>query len=423
MRDSATVRRTFALFAAALLVRAAAAAATGIGGPPVEDEIDYVRIAHQVAEGNGFVLPWSASDGWGLWGAVPETPRTAFRPPALPAVLAPLALLGGDVVAMRWVSIFVGALAAPLAYRALRRTSLGERALWVGAALAAWPPAVYLSLRVLTEPLAQAFLLGSMAVRDDDDRRFWPGARSVLAGALAGASVLARPAGIVAGVLLAFCRGSLRRTAWFAAGLAVVVGPWVVRNAAIHGRPLLSTNTGVTLVGANSAAAASAEWPGKWLPPDVVYAQAGQPPDLWMWGWSDLTEAESDRRFTSDAVDWTFANPGAACALAAKKVVRLFDPDQHSAKPDAGLKRLLGWATFAPVLVLAAVGLARARGDPAMRPWLAVLAATLIVTVVFYGDVRMRSPADPTLLAIAALGVHGFLRSPRASGSAAGPGR
>src|SRR6185295_12178164 len=242
-------------------------------------------------------------------------------------------------------------------------------------------------------------------VPPDTEDRVIPQRRSLVAGILGGLSILARPAGLIAIVLVAFTRGSKARAAWFLIGVTLVVAPWVIRNWGLHGRPLLTTNTGVTLVGANSAAAAAAEWPGKWVDAETVYKETPDPPDMGFFGWSKLTEEQSDARFAHDAVTWVRDHPGAAARLCFWKLVRLFDPDQHSAKPDATLKRVLGWATFAPVLLLAIVGLFHARGDPTFRPWLAVLLGTVLTTLVFYGDVRMRTPADPTLLALAVLAV------------------
>lgn len=426
VRDPRVLRRTAALFAAALAVRVAAAAVFGIGGPPVEDEIDYVAIAESVARGEGLQIPDALLPA-----------RTAFRPPLLPLLLAPVVSLGGGVLALRCVSIVVGALAAPLAYRALRRTSLGEAALWVGAALAVWPPSVYLSLRVLAEPLAMALMLLCLAVTPDAADTSRSARKSFLAGALAGLSVLARPGGLFAAGFLAFARGTWRGALVFLVGLALALAPWVARNWALHGRPLLTTHTGVTLVGANSQAAADAEWPGKWLPPRVVYPpeeapDAGPARAVWqstlsdasgMWGWRDLTEEASDRRFTADALGWVREHPGDASVLVLWKLVRLFDPDQHSGKDDAPLKRFLGWATFGPVLVLAAAGLVVARRDRTLRPWLLVLAGTVATTAVFYGDVRMRNPADPSLLAFAAAAVVRLRERLRPSAGAPPAGR
>ena len=65
-----------------------------------------------------------------------------------------------------------------------------------------------------------------------------------------------------------------------------------------------------------------------------------------------------------------------------------------------------------PVLLLALVGLVDVRRRPgAWLPWLAPLGGTLLTAAIFYGDTRMRTAADPTLLLLAAAGVALMVRA------------
>lgn len=394
---------------AGLLARVGAVAVLGIDGPWQGDERGYVLVARSLVAGDGFALPLPPE----LAELHPQrSPLTAFRTPGLPLLLVPLVAFGASDAALRLLTAVVGVTLGPLLLLALRGTRWERVAVWPALALAVWPPLVHLSVHVLTEVWAIALLLGSVhLLGSPDDRR-----RAGVAGLLAGLAVLLRPAVLPAAGLLLLCAGwrgasRTRSRPWRSVatgllGLLVVVLPWVVRNAALHGRPLLSTNSGVTLVGANSAAAAGATWPGKWLPPDEVYADSATPPDLGMWGWSDLTEEQSDARFAQDARGWIGAHPGEWLRLTGWKVVRLFDPDPRSSKPDARRKAWIGWLTLPPVLLAALLGLLRARrGGRELRPWLALLAGTLVTTCVFYGDTRMRTPADPALLVLATHGL------------------
>jgi hypothetical protein len=126
-----------------------------------------------------------------------------------------------------------------------------------------------------------------------------------------------------------------------------------------------------------------------------------------MWGWSTLSEEASDRRFAGDAVRWVVAKPGRAAKLAFWKLVRLFDPDQHSEKADADAKAWIGWLTFAPVLLLVVLGLGAWRTE---LPWTMLVLGTIATALIFYGDVRMRTCADPALLVFAAHGAARFAR-------------
>jgi hypothetical protein len=414
------------LFALALVVRLAAGLATGIDREPVEDERGYVAIATTVADGNGFGMQrrvvWlrtEASESLEaveqiepIGPALPKPPRpmfirirdtrASFRSPLAPLLFAPVAALGGGIAAMRLVSILLGALGPPLLFLALRNSPLGTRAWWPAAAYALWPPAIYVSVRALSEAPSQAFFLGSLAVL-----AFTSSRAAAASGALAALSALARPAALIPAALLAFATDSRRRFLWFVVAFMAVLAPWQIRNWVQHGRPLMTSNTGVTLVGGNSQAALDAEHPGKWAPPERVYAGSDDPPDLGMWGWTSLSEEASDRRFAADALQWVGENPGAAAQLCFWKVVRLFDPDPHSEKDDAAAKAWIGWLTFGPVLVLAVLGARRWRDE---WPWTLAVLGTVATAIVFYGDTRMRTCADPALLVFAAHGAMAVAR-------------
>lgn len=405
-----TSRTLALLFGLALTIRLLVAAWTGtLTDPtPVEDERGYVDLAESVGGTTKWVEPDGSPRGFVMWRRfdAPKTigshfwmvstisvERRSFRAPVAPLIFALGA--GGGVVWMRVLAMLFGALGPPLLFLALRKSSLGEHALWPALAYALWPPAIYESIRALSEAPSQAFLLGAVAVLVSPKKR-----AAGWAGALAALAVLARPSALIPAGLLAFATGSVKRGLVFALVFVVVVDVWVARNWQIHGRPLLTSSSGVTLVGGNCRAALDADHPGKWVPPERVYAGSADPPELGMWGWSDLSEEASDRRFAADAMTFVGENPGDAATLCFWKLVRLFDPDPHSEKPDASMKALLGWLTFAPVLVLAAVG-AR-RGE---RVWWMLLLGTVATALVFYGDTRMRTCGDPALLVFAALGV------------------
>jgi hypothetical protein len=363
---------------------------------PVEDERGYVDLARAMSgtmrqDGDCLVVQ---PRQFTLWKG--DAVRRSIRGPVAPLLFEPVAEAGGYVGWMRIVTVVLGALGAPLLFLALRTSPLGDRAWWPAAAYALWPPAVYVSVRAISEAPSQALLLGALATL------CVPRARNgAFSGALAALAVLTRPAALIPAGLLALATGSKKRAALFVAAFVVVMSPWVIRNWTIHGRPLLTTNSGVTLVGGNCQAALDADHPGKWVSPERAYGGDPDAPDLGMWGWSTMSEEASDRRFASDALGWIRAKPGRAVKLAFWKLVRLFDPDQHSEKADAGAKAWVGWLTFAPVLLLAVLGLGAWRIE---LPWTMLLLGTIATALIFYGDVRMRTCADPALLVFAAHG-------------------
>lgn len=383
-------RKLLLLFLAGLVIRLAAAAWTGLDGPWVGDERGYVLVARSWIAGEGFALPFPDDVAPG------RAPLTSFRTPGLPLLLSPAVALGASDAVLRLLSVLVGACLGPLLLVALRGTRWEDRGHWAALGLACWPPLVFLSLRILTEPWAIAATLAAIPLL-----RSGRGVRTTVGGLLLGYATLLRPALLPTTLLMLVLPLDRRRIGLAAAGLVLVLAPWVARNHALHGRPLLSTNSGVTWVGANSQAAADAEWPGKWLPPTEVY-RGDDAPDLGMWGWSELSEAESDSRFTRHAFAWIAEHPGDAFVLTLQKYLRLFDPDPRSRQADASRKAWIGWLTVPPLLLLAGVGLASLRGiGRDALPWIACLAGTLATTTLFYGDTRMRTPADPALFVLA----------------------
>ncbi len=384
----------------AILARAAVLLAFD-GGPsrPLEgDERGYAAVAGSLArgEGCGFTI-----EGMTTGGVLVEKRLLAFRAPLLPLVLAPVHLASdGSPAALRWACVLLGALAAPLAFAAAARIG-GGRAAWIaGVAVALWPSHAWLSARVLSEPLDSVLLLAGadLLLRH----------RPLAGGGALGLAVLCRPGGILAAVLaaaaaaLAGTKG--RRTGPLLLaflGMAAVVGPWLWRNHAVLGRPVLATTSGVTLLGGNCDASLAADHPGKWVPPDRAWRGLGAP-DLGMYGWSTTGEAASSARFAERARDWAVEDPLRWAALAGFKVVRFLDPDTRSAKDDALLKSAAGWLSWGPalVLLLAALWAGRKLREPQWRVGLALLAGHLLSAVAAYGDARMRAPIEPVLLAL-----------------------
>jgi hypothetical protein len=389
-------------FAAALLARAVLLLATD-GGPgrPLEgDERGYAAAAGSLARGEGFGFTVEGTTAGGL---PVERRLEAFRAPLLPAVLAPVHLAsGGDPAALRWACAVLGALVAPLALLAATRLG-GPRAGWIaGIAAALWPSHAWLSVRVLSEPLDAILLLAGadLLLR----------CRFLAGGAALGLAVLCRPGGLVAALLAAGAAASsqeegrrVRPLLLALLGVVAAVAPWVVRNATVLGEPLLATTSGVTLIGGNCDAALAAEFPGKWVPPERAWP-GPDGPDMGMYGWSHLGEAESSARFADRARAWAAADPGAAARLGAWKAVRFLDPDTRSGRSDAGWKAALGWLSWAPLLLLAIAAWTKAavRREPEARVAAALLLGHLLAAIVAYGDARMRAPVEPLLLALVA---------------------
>jgi hypothetical protein len=409
MAEVATWRRMpipLLLLGLALAARVVLLFALGASAPPVDDERGYAAVAGSLARGEGFGF---TVEGTGLDGEPVMRRLLAFRAPLYPVLLAPMHLAtDGSPLALRLWSCLLGALAAPLAFSLARRAHASTVvATLAGVAVALWPSHAWLSTRLLSEPLDSVLLL---AAAEFALRR-----RPFHCGAALGLALLCRPGGLAAAlflglvVTLGMAPGKrLRAAALFVASVALVVTPWLVRNAIVLGSAVSVTSAGVTLLGGNCAAALDADPPGKWVAPARAWNGPGRP-DLGMYGWSTLDEVASDARFAEAARTWAEDHPRDAALLVFWKVVRFFDPDTRSTKEDAGRKALLGWISWGPALLLLAVALV-SRPWRLTPPWwvaVALLAGHLLGAMITYGDARMRSPVEPVLLALLIVPVAG----------------
>ncbi|MBY0276211.1 sulfatase-like hydrolase/transferase [Candidatus Binatia bacterium] len=218
----------------AALLRVASALTLGDVERLHGDEGYYVRAARSLVAGDGY--------------------PGALRPPGYPAfVAAALALGGGSLRAARMVQIGVALLGVALVGAIVRRR-FGAGAAALSALLAALDPTlIFYSHLFWSETLVATLLLGALFCLDRFDlerRDVWLAA----AGVVLGAAVLTRD------MLLFFVPAvvgwtwlvpggarpsiALRRAALVVVPVLLLVVPWMLRNQALLGRPLLlSTNS------------------------------------------------------------------------------------------------------------------------------------------------------------------------------------
>jgi hypothetical protein len=401
------------VFLVALGLRLGVTALRGFDRPPVKDEWSYAAIATNVAAGEGIWFEVRRWDG----GVLRPIRLHSLRPPLYPVVLGGARALVSDAVPLgRALSGLFGALAVALFYLWAKGLFPGRPALWVALAFAVWPSHLWASGELLTEPLYLLLTIGfALALTRD---------RPVVAGILLGLAVLTRPSGLLllAPAWLFLLSGRKLRIAWLTIPVIVLVAPWVIRNASIHDRPLLTTNMGVTFYGGNSGLSLSDPVPGRWHLPEKI--RPDDPPPFGYYGWPDLTEAQNDRRFLALGLDWVKEDPGRWARLVGWKAVRFLDPDPRSAKEDAGLKKWAGWLSFGPLLALALLGIL-----PMIR-WrtlailpLGMIAVQLAIALIFFGDARVRLPAVPGFLLLGTAGALSlYVRLRGSPGASRGPG-
>ena len=348
--------------------------------------------------------------------ALTELPG-AEHGPLTSLYLTPWSLGPGDNVAWQRFATTLLGIATVAVIGLVGRRLAGPRAGLVAAGIAAVYPNLWINdSLVMSESLACLLVAVSLLVALDFDRRPGPG-RAIALGALVGLGALTRSEialyaiGLAA---LAWWRGVGRpRRAMLPAvlvGTAVLtVAPWTLYNVARFERPvLLSTNDGTTLLGANCDSTFYGDiggWDIRCLEPVPTDESV------------DASVRSVERRDV--AVDYIGDHVGRLPVVVAARLGRILDVyglrslvalDRGEEKAEWAV--WLGIAAWWLLAVLAVVGwivLGRP-GDGApersrSRWWLVVpLGAVLVTTVLFYGAHRIRAPAEPVVVVLAAVG-------------------
>lgn len=380
--------------------------------PDPGDAVAYHLLADGLASGDGYVRPFDRIAGRIL--------PTAEWAPAFPALLAVGDLVGLDELdEQRAAAAAVAALGIALTGVAGLRVAGPGVGLLAAAVLAFHPLVVQNDTALLTEGLAAAagaaVLLASLRLAASASA-----VDAALAGGIVGAAALVRadalalvpllllPMCAVAGPPVGRGRRSVRLFAIATTSVALVVGPWVVRNSVRLDRFVgISTNAATAVAGANCDVTYHGDVVGYWrFGPECF-------------GGYDTAElvARGEAAVAADhlegGLDYAGAHAGRVPAVVGARVLRLWgvwDVDEQAslAALDEGKSpswvrggTWFGWA----VMVAAAFGLVMA----GRRGWWGVVVAAgaplLAVTVaaaVTYGNARFRAGAEPALAVMAA---------------------
>jgi len=371
------------------------------------DALYYATQAQTLAEGDGFRHP--------------EHPREAADHAPLTALSqTPTALVfGRSVLAQRLVQALYGTFAvvaiALLARRmAWHRADRDRLALLAGVVAALYPNLWANDAVIMAETLtvlSVALLL--WAVYAFLDRPSVP--QAALVGALAGVASLARAELALIGALAFVPVVTAQRGAWGprlgrlgAAALAgaVVLAPWMAFNASRFEKPvLISTNDGLTLIGANCDRQYDGPDPGLW---DIACLPPGSFTDDQL---RDQSVVNADYRHL--AVEYAKDNLGDLPRVAAIRVARtwsLYDPaSMIRYSENEGREPPVGWAGFVSFWLLVPFAVVGAflmhRWPRPVWPLLSTVVVVTLISALFYGLLRFRAPAEVTLVVLAAVAV------------------
>jgi 4-amino-4-deoxy-L-arabinose transferase-like glycosyltransferase len=401
-------RRLAALGAVALVVRAVYVVAVARHSGLVGDAETYQLLARTVSDAQGYVRPRELLNGINI--------PTAEFPPIYPLMLAALNLIG--FTAPTWHRLFGAFLGAVtvLLIGQLGRAVGGDRVGLIAAAIAAVYPQLIvfdgsLGSEVLAAGLVTALVLASF--RATRITHF------LAAGLLGGAAMLVRAelVLVLAAVLVPVAwKHWARRYAvlTLALGVAVVVGPWVLRNEVSLGHPVVFTNnSGTLLSGANCDGVYHGDQIGLWRL-DCVPAPTGRDETAW----------SSAQR--SAGIDYARNHVDRLPAVGTVRVLRTFgmydigDQLKFESLEARPLQWLwYGWIGYLAVGLAALAGaITQLRKNRAVRVLLVPVAVTVLVSIAGYGNQRFRLPAEPMIVVLAALGIDAFWQRATRSASA-----
>jgi uncharacterized membrane protein len=404
----------------ALVVRGAFVLIEKRDEPAIGDAIYYDAQANVNADGDFFEHPFDGGPA-------------ADHPPLTAIVMTPVAFVFGDEIlpkrlAMSVLGVAVVALIGLLA----RDVSRSERVGVIAGVVAALYPNLWLNdALVMSETIATLATAAVLLLAVRFHRRPTWGAAAVL-GLACGLSVLARaelallvPFVVLPLALLSGDDGRGRRLgrALLAGALSVlVVMPWTLWNTTRFEEPvLLSSNDGLTLIGANCESMYYGKDIGVW---DLVCAFAVDTDAATDQSEESVIYREAALEYLGNQKSrmpvvalarvgrvWSVYAPGQMVDYSAG-AVDTCRAGQEDPCPGEGREAWAGWLgtvlfwVLAPLAVFGTLVLRR-RG----RSWLDLLPVLMtfvvvtITAVLFYGLVRFRVPAEVGLVVLAAAGI------------------
>jgi Dolichyl-phosphate-mannose-protein mannosyltransferase len=332
------------------------------------DGADYHRLAAGLAE-------------HGTYG-----PPIANRPPGWPVLLAAVyRVVGVHPTAGLALNVILAGVAATLTVLLAGRlglSQLGAAVAGLGAGLCPWSLALGATLYTETLYTLIVVLLALLviAARGRRDQLAWWGG----IGLTTGAGILVRPQLVIwvpFGLCFAFAGRRPATALIFAATVVLVLTPWTLRNyARLDSFVPFDTRGGVTLAAANNDLSEGGQ------------STAGLP------RFTAGTEVENDQAFRSAAVRWIMADPLRFLGRMDDRLVRTFDPMTKLIHGTFGSVSLR-WAVraiWAILLAIALWGLKLHHRGPWLVP-ISLVAATLLLVVVFGGGFRFLTPVMPFL--------------------------
>lgn len=363
------------------------------------DQIYYYAQAVTIADGDWFADPYRPSQ------------FAADHPPLTALALAPVSWSNDDPFLAQRLAMAVYGTGVVAGVGLLVRSLGSRRAALFGTAIAA----VYANLwmndaLMMSETFAAGAVVGVLLAVYAYHRRRDPRLAAAL-GVAVGVAGLARTELLLLGPMLAIPLmlrrdGSDlgRRIAHLAlAGTvaAAVVAPWVIRNQVRFDEPTwMSTNDGLTLLGANCPGSYSGPGKGFWILQcaDLVDVPEG------------VDQSERSTRYREAAFEFIGDNVSAVPSVLAARLGRglsLWETEQmiffNTGEGRETWASRIGLFQYWLLLPIAAYGLWRWPSRAPRWPLVTTAGLAVVVILAFYGIPRFRIPAEVGIVACAAL--------------------
>ena len=389
------------IFVAALILRLLAVVALrDIHAGPTRafgaDGIEFNELGQQVALGHGYEL-------------LPGHP-TSFRAPGFPLFLAVIDYVAGLHYPLLYLIFCVlGAAACVLTYLAALELVKPPLALLAGVLAATYINGIYFATVFASESVylvcfALSLWLFLRYLKNGSSWELFVCALSL------GWGILTRPFALLllplfGSILLwnMWKRKKFRfgQIAMFAVIPLAVVAPWTIRNYKVFHHFVLIANNGGSGIyqGNNDVVLSKPYYLGAWISTtDLPYRYLID---------AEPDEVSHDREEAHLGVQWIKAHLQWMPLLCTYKLIRLWLPDIATGNKKS---LLLQWVFATPFLILMLIGLcwSLSRRRYWTQEWVLVhgiIAATVFVTLVFFGSPRYRDANIPVLMIYAAFGI------------------
>jgi 4-amino-4-deoxy-L-arabinose transferase-like glycosyltransferase len=357
------------------------------------DETTYDQIARNLVAGHGFSKGDTDAD---------RAPTAERAPSYVLVVAACYRLVGHRPRAVFLLQILFDAISVLLVYWLARRWFPSPRVALVAAAMfGAYPPFSIMATQLLTESFATLALLAAVACFASAlERPRWPalvGSGIALAAAALAKSQLAPVVGVlaVASIRSLGLGGTLRRALAVGLVMALVMSPWIVRNARVFHAFIPGVSTGGLALWLGSGA-----YDGR----TIGGLDSPLVPDSLRSALLPMSEVERNRWGSAEALRVIASHPARYAWLSLRKCFQLWLNLGYDARPS---RASLAIATLNLWLWgLAVIGLARGGADAWGARFIAWLAAFwTVVHVPFSTQVRYSYPFVALLVIFSAAGL------------------